>query len=75
MKRQLSSWASGAEIISSIAVVVTLVFLVIGIRENTAITRASVYATSIEGINDYEQRDEQTARRFRLRLIPGVRRH
>lgn len=43
MNRKLSDWASIAELVSAIAVVVTLAFLIVGIRENTAITRVSVY--------------------------------
>ncbi len=54
MNQRLSSWASIAEIGSSIAVVVTLIFLVVGIRENTSVTRASVYASSIDSLNEFE---------------------
>lgn len=52
MTQKLAIWASLAEIVSSIAVVVTLVFLVLGIRENTAITRATAYDRSIDSLND-----------------------
>ena len=41
MKQKLSEWASIAEIVSGIAVVITLVFLIFGIRENTEVTRAA----------------------------------
>ena len=62
MSRKLSHWASVAEIASGIAVVITLVVLVIGIRENTDAIRASTYAQSINSLNQwrdsiYENRD------------------
>lgn len=44
MNQKLSDWASIAEIVSGIAVVLTLIFLIVGIRENTAVTRVSVYS-------------------------------
>ena len=54
MSQKLSSWASIAEIGSGIAVVVTLIFLIIGIQENTSVTRASVYASSLDSLNEFE---------------------
>jgi len=48
---KLEKWALIAEIVSGLAVVVTLAILIAGIRENTNATRASVYTTSIEGLN------------------------
>jgi hypothetical protein len=51
MNQKLTDWASVAEIISGIAVVITLIFLVQGIRENTAIVRVSVYEGLIQEIN------------------------
>jgi hypothetical protein len=55
MNQKLSDWASIAEIISGIAVVVTLVFLILGVRENTNITRASMYQNIIEETNDLQE--------------------
>ena len=49
----LSGWAQIAEITASVAVVVTLILLVIEVRENTDITRASAYAHSIELLSDW----------------------
>lgn len=49
---KLSDWASMAEIVSGIAVVVTLAFLISGIRENTAITRAEMYSSHLESFNE-----------------------
>ncbi len=53
MNRKLSELASIAEIVSGVAVVITLVFLVLGIRENTEIVRASAYAGSMDSLNDF----------------------
>jgi hypothetical protein len=55
MKLKLSDWASIAEILSGVAVVVTLVFLVVGIQENTEITRASVYSDLLDSINEIDR--------------------
>ena len=52
MKLRLSEWASIAEIVSGIAVVVTLVFLIFGIRENTEVTRAATFDRNMESINE-----------------------
>ncbi len=53
MNQKLSDWASIAEVVSSIAVVVTLVFLVLGIRENTEVTRAGAYDRYVDGMNQW----------------------
>ena len=53
MNKKLSDLASIAEIVSGIAVVVTLVFLVVGIRENTDITRADAFDRNIESLNQF----------------------
>lgn len=46
----LEKWASLAEIISGIAVVVTLIFLVVGIRENSDIMRASSFTSATDSL-------------------------
>lgn len=51
MKFRLSDWASIAEIVSGFAVVSTLVILILGVAENTEVTRASMYADGIESLN------------------------
>ena len=51
MNQKLSDWAGIAEIVSGIAIVFTLVFLFLGIRENTNITRAAVYRDSVDSLN------------------------
>ena len=56
MSRRLSDWANITEIVSGLAVVITLIVLVVGIRENTEVTRASVYEDSINSMNDFRTR-------------------
>lgn len=51
MKLSLSEWSSIAEIVSGLAVVATLVILIVGVSENTEVTRASMYAAGIESLN------------------------
>jgi len=52
VNQKLSDWASIAEILSGIAVLITLVFLIIEIRENTEVTRAAAYDRNIDSINE-----------------------
>jgi len=54
MNQKLSDWAGIAEIVSAIAVVVTLIFLIVGIRENTAMTRVSVYGDLMQSVVELE---------------------
>jgi len=53
MKLKLSEWASIAEIVSGLAVVITLIVLVLGIRENTEVTRASAFDRNMESVNQF----------------------
>lgn len=53
MRRKLSDWANIAEIFSGVAVVVTLIFLILGIRENTEVVRASMYQRSTDQIIEW----------------------
>ena len=67
MNQRLSNLASIAEIISGIAVVVTLVFLVFGIRENTEIMRAAAYDRNMASLNEWRRgvtQDEQLTRLY-----------
>ena len=67
MNKKLSDWASIAEIVSGIAVLITLIFLVLGIRENTAVTRAAAFDRNIDSINQIAitlARDEELMRLF-----------
>ena len=48
MKLKLSDWASVAEIVAGIAVVITLIFLILGIRANTDAQLAASRQTSIQ---------------------------
>ncbi len=54
MNKKLSDWASLAEVVSSIAVVITLVVLIVGVNANTTVTRAAVYQDSLDRLNDFE---------------------
>lgn len=54
MNQKLSDWASIAEIVSGIAVVVTLVFLIASIRANTAALRADTYESNTDDINAFQ---------------------
>ena len=54
MNQKLTTWASIAEILASVAVVITLIVLFVGVRENTEIVRASAYADSLKSLNDYQ---------------------
>ena len=53
MIRSISDWASIAEVIFGIAVLVTLVILIIGIRANTDITRVAVYESHIDSLMEW----------------------
>ncbi len=52
-KEKLKVWALAAEVISGIAVVVTLVFLVFGMRSNTSATQAQTYQLLMQEMNAY----------------------
>ena len=52
MNQKLSNWASIAEIISGIAVVVTLLFLVLEVRDNTNVMRATAFERNIQSFID-----------------------
>ena len=54
MNQKLSDWASIAEVVSGAAVVITLIMLLIGIRENTITTRAAEYSSLLDSINELE---------------------
>ena len=59
MKLKLADFASLAEVVSSVAVLITLVFLVMGIRENTEITRASVFESNINSLMQWRSQIAQ----------------
>lgn len=52
MNQKLSDWASIAEIVASVAVVITLIMLLIGIRENTAVIRADSYNDLLSNVDE-----------------------
>lgn len=53
MKKSLSEWASLAEVISGIAVVLTVIFLILEIRTSTEVTRASMYANNMNTLIEW----------------------
>ena len=55
MKKSLSDWASLADVASGIAVIVTVIFLIVEIRTNTEVTRASMYANNINSLIDWRR--------------------
>jgi hypothetical protein len=50
---KLERWALIAEIASGIAILITLVILVMGVRANTNVTRAAVYEGLMSDINQF----------------------
>lgn len=52
-KDRIQVFALYAEIISSVAVLATLIFLVIELRENTEVARSSAYSKSMSELNTF----------------------
>ncbi len=50
---KLKEWAQLGEVVSSIAVLVTLIFVVLGVRDNTEATRAASYDRNIDSLNEW----------------------
>ena len=50
---KLERWALVAEIVSGVAVLVTLVILVVGVNANTDVTRAAVYEDLMADLNQF----------------------
>jgi hypothetical protein len=51
--KQLRMWALGAEIVSAIAVVITVGFLAFQVTKNTNATQAQTYQLLMQEMNDY----------------------
>ena len=51
--KQLRKWALGAEIVSAIAVVITVGFLAYQVMKNTNATQAQTYQLLMQEMNDY----------------------
>lgn len=65
---KLSDWSSIAEIISGIAVVVTLIVLIVEVRDNTEVLRVSAYNDNLDSLNEFGamvSRDADSARIWR----------
>jgi hypothetical protein len=56
MSQKLSNLANVAEVLSGIAVVITLVILILGIRENTEVTRASMFQNTTGRLIEWRDR-------------------
>ena len=54
MKLNLLEWASLAEIVSGLAVLITLIVLIVGVNENTDVMRASFYKGYIDSLNEFQ---------------------
>ena len=50
---QLQNWALLAEVVSAIAVLVTLVFLISGMRENTSAIQSQTFQELMRDVNDW----------------------
>lgn len=55
MNQRLSDWANIAQITSGFAVLVTLVLLILSLRENTDVTRAAMYQLSTDSLNQFRR--------------------
>ena len=66
MNQKLSDWASIAEIISGIAVVITLLLVVSGINENTEVMRAAAFDRNMESINQWRAQLAQDEELLRI---------
>ena len=55
MNQKLSDWASIAEIVGGMAIVVTLVFLTFEIRSNTSVLQAQTYHDLMRDLNDFRK--------------------
>lgn len=64
MNQRLSDWATVAEIVSGLAVVITLIVLIVGVQENTEITRTAMYGNINDQFNAFE---------IEMLLDPGLR--
>ena len=74
MNQKLSDWAIVAELTSSIAVVVTLLFLILGVQENTDVVRVSSYDRNLQSVIDWRTsilEDPDAVRVFAWYFIEG----
>ena len=70
---KLSDWASIAEIIAGVGVIVTLIFLIAGIKENTEITRAAAFDRNMESVNQWRVELAKDPEITRIWLSQGTR--
>lgn len=50
---RVSKWMQPAEVVTTIGLVITLIFLIVEVRENTAVVRSESYAASVDRLNDW----------------------
>ena len=50
---KLTKWTEPAEILTTIGVIVTLIFLIVEVRENTAVVKTESYGQSIDRLNEW----------------------
>ena len=73
---KLEKWALITEIVSGIAVVTTLIFLILGVEENTNVVRASAYDNHLQSLNEWRRsvrEDADSVRVFDRYFIQGIR--
>jgi len=51
MKLKLQGWGNIADIISGAAIVITLIFLILEVRENTEVSRVGAYDRNMDSLN------------------------
>ena len=51
-RKRIKNWAMVAEIVSGVAVVITLVFLIVEVRGNSDLIRANAFNRSMESLNE-----------------------
>ena len=52
MKLNLQDWSNVADVVSGVAIILTLIFLIVEVRENTDIVRAGAYDRNLDSLND-----------------------
>lgn len=72
---KLEKWALITEIVSGVAVVTTLIFLILGVEENTNVVRASAYDRHLQSLNEWRRsirEDADSVRLFDRYFLQGV---
>ena len=48
-----TDWRQAVEILSAVAVVISLVILILEVQENTSVTKANSYSNSVQSLNEW----------------------